>query len=149
MFKDTSKSYHRSKYRFCIPHNHGIHKHNAHTIFERKWYTKPKCAVKIVKGLPHMCSCHQPNSKRGLVTYTRWITTEPNCYLCHTIMYDKIIHFVSSNTHITIEYSYMFLAHLNLVLPNLESGYIHLPPKLACTTRTNPRRYIWETTIAA
>ena len=87
-----------------------IPKHYTHDIFERRWYTKLKIAIKFVKGLPHMCSCHQPNPERGLVTYTRWITTKPNCYLCHTIKYNIIIHFVSLNTQSTIEYSTYSLA---------------------------------------
>jgi hypothetical protein len=47
----------------------------VHIFFDRRWYEKPNDVVKLVKGLPHLCPCHQPNPKRGLVTYTRWITT--------------------------------------------------------------------------
>ena len=52
-----------------------ILKHHIQTIFGTKWYSKPKNVVKFVKGLLHLCPSHQLNPKRGLIMYTRWITT--------------------------------------------------------------------------
>jgi hypothetical protein len=78
-----------------------ISKHYIYNIYERSWYSKHKRSVKFVQGMPHLCPCHQPNPKRGLVTYTRWITTKSSYHLCHTIKYGIIIHLVSLNTQTT------------------------------------------------
>ena len=104
--KCTSRFNHKSKL-LCIPHHFVAYLSNG---FERRWYTKPNNIVKVVKDLPHMFPWHKPNPKRGLVMCTRWITVEPNYYLCHTIKYIIIIYFVSFNTHTTTKYSTCSLA---------------------------------------
>jgi hypothetical protein len=64
------------------------------------------------------------------------------------LLYVSHNHVWHNHTFCIIKYTYrhivfyMFLRHLNLVLPILKAGYIHLPPKLACTTYTNPRSYL-------
>ena len=103
-------------------------KHCTHIILERRWNTKPNSAIKVVKGLHHMCPCHQPYPKRGLVTYTRWITTKPGCYLCHTIKYGIIIHFFYHfYTQNTIGYSTCSLANWTLCNTKIEAISLHLP----------------------
>ena len=77
VFRDMYKMYFKVQSQLNNAPKHIVRapKHYTHTICEWRWYTKPKNVDKVVKGLPHMCPCHQPNPKRGLVTYTRWITT--------------------------------------------------------------------------
>ena len=41
-----------------------ISKQHTHTIFEERWDTKLKSTSNFVKGLPHLCPCHQPNPQR-------------------------------------------------------------------------------------
>ena len=72
--------------RLSILQHYRILKYYTQIIFWRRWNTKPNDAVKVVKGLPHLCPCHRPNPRRGLVMYMRWLAAYPNCYLCHTII---------------------------------------------------------------
>ena len=103
----------------------GISLHFTHTILEIRWYMTLKRAVKVVKGMPHMWPCHQRNPKRGLVTYTRWITTKPNCYLCHTNNHGKTIYFEPNHTQYYHWVFYMILSHLKHEYPQLEAVYMH------------------------
>ena len=48
-----------------------ISKQHTHAIYGKIWDTKLKSGANFVKGLHHLCPCHQPNPHRGLVTYTR------------------------------------------------------------------------------
>ena len=41
---------------------YGILKHSVHIIIRKTMIRKTKYAVKFVKGLPHLCPCHQPNT---------------------------------------------------------------------------------------
>ena len=60
MLKRTSKSYYKSKdcFEFLVIVEY------LSTLFMKK---------DDIQNLrvPHLCPCHQPNAKRGLITYTR------------------------------------------------------------------------------
>ena len=113
----------------CILYQYIVPKHYTHIIFVRRWNTRPNDVIKVANGLPHMCPCHQLNWKRGLVMYKRWITTEPNCCLCHTTIQGNIVHFVSKHTQTILDYVTMFFSHfvwlknetLSLRLPHVRT----------------------------
>ena len=104
-----------------------IFKHYLDIVFERRWYTKLKSAIKFVKGLPHMCPCHQPNPKRVSNVHEANNNRTQSLSMSH----NHVRHY---HTFSIIEYIYchrvfwMFLGHLNLMQPKFEAGYIHLPP---------------------
>ena len=62
MFKTPSKFYHESKL-LDIPNHLVEYVSNTHIISKRRRYTKPKGAVKFVKGLPHLCHMQTTESK--------------------------------------------------------------------------------------
>ena len=136
--KMYSKGSDSNQNMLCIPHHHRLPKHYSHIIFERQWNTKPSIAVKVVKGLPHMCPYHQPNPKRELITYIRWITSKPNCYLFHTIKWGINIHFVSLHTQIFIECFTCSLA----ILCEPRLRHLDSASHMAAQFYTNPKRYL-------